>query len=217
MYARKRQLFPEKLYYCVKTNRKMRLVINLVLFAVVIGLVWVLISSIQEPIAFKAEKEKRERAVTDKLMKIRIAQEAFRNIKGGFAPTFDSLSQVLKTEDFAIIKVIGDPDDPNFTGTIVYDTTYLPAYDSIRSQVGMSLDSLRYVPYGKGVEFDIKADTITYQNTTVHVVEVGTPRKTFMGPFKDPRFARYDSGYDPSKVIKFGNMNAPNLSGNWER
>lgn len=195
----------------------MRIVINLVLAAIVVGLVWVLISSIQEPIAFKAEKEKRENAVIDKLMKIRTAQEAFRNIKGGFAPSFDSLSYVLKNDSFAIIKVIGDPDDPNFTGEIIYDTTYLPAYDSIRSVMGMSLDSLRYVPYGRGQSFEIEADTITYQSTTVPVVEVGVRRKVFMGPFKDPRFARYDSGYDPNSVLKFGNMNAPNLSGNWER
>jgi hypothetical protein len=194
----------------------MRIVINLVLAAIVLGLVWVLISSIREPIAFKAEKEKRERAVVDKLIKIRMAQEAFRNIKGGFAPSFDSMSYVLKSDSFAIISVIGDPDDPDFTGEIVYDTTYVPARDSIYN-LGINLDSLQYVPYGEGSVFDIQADTITYQSTNVPVVEVGIKRSAFMGPFKDPRFARYDSGYDPSSVLKFGNMNAPNLSGNWER
>jgi hypothetical protein len=195
----------------------MRIVINLVLAAVVVGLVWVLISSIREPIQFKAEKQKREQAVVDRLMKIRTAQEAFRNIKGGFAPSFDSLSKVLRTDSFAIVKVIGDPDDPDFTGQIIYDTTYMAAYDSIRSVLGMSLDSLAYVPYSNGEQFDIQADTITYQSTNVPVVEVGVRRKAFMGPFKDPRFARYDSDYNPNSVLKFGNMNAPNLSGNWER
>ncbi len=195
----------------------MRIAINVVLALVVVGLIYVLISSIREPIAFKAEKEKREEAVIDKLMKIRTAQEAFRNIKGGFAPSFDSLSQVLRTDSFAIIKVIGDPDDPDFTGEIIYDTTYMAAYDSIRSVLGMPLDSLRFVPYSGGQTFNIQADTITYQQTVVPVVEVGIRRSSFMGPFKDPRFARYDAGYDPNSVIKFGNMNAPNLSGNWER
>ncbi|MCO6479068.1 MAG: hypothetical protein J5I94_20705 [Phaeodactylibacter sp.] len=194
----------------------MRILINVVLAVIVLGLIWVLISSIREPIAFKAEKEKRERAVIDKLMKIRAAQEAFRNIKGGFAPSFDSLSYVLKTDSFSIVSVIGDPDDPDFTGEIIYDTTYMPAIDSIRS-MGINLDSLRYVPYGRGAEFEIQADTITYQSTNVPVVEVGIRRKAFMGPYADPRFARYDNSYDPNSVLKFGNMNAPNLSGNWER
>lgn len=194
----------------------MRILINLVLAAIIIGLIWVLISSIREPIAFKAEKERRERAVIDKLMKIRTTQEAFRNIKGGFANSFDSLSYVLETDSFSIISVIGDPDDPDFTGDIIYDTTYMPAIDSINA-MGINLDSLRFVPFGNGAEFEIQADTITYQSTNVPVVEVGVRRKYFMGPYADPRFARYDNSYDPNSYVKFGNMNAPNLSGNWER
>lgn len=194
----------------------MRIVINLVLLALVAILVWVLISSIQEPIAFKAEKERREQAVVDKLMTIRTVQEAFRNIKGGFAPSFDSLANVMSNDSFAIVKIIGDPDDPDFTGEIIYDTTYVMAGDSM-SALGINLDSLRYVPFGGGSAFDIEADTITYQSTNVPVVQVGIRRNVFMGPYKDPRFARYDSGYDPKSVIKFGNMNAPNLSGNWEK
>ena len=194
----------------------MRLVINLILAAIVLGLVWVLIGSIREPIAFKAEKDKRERAVVDKLIQIRQAQEAFRTIKEGFAPDFDSLSYVLKNDSFMIIKVIGDPDDPNFTGEITYDTSYSSAFDSIQA-MNINLDSLRFVPYSSGTEFDIQADTITYQSTTVEVVEVGVRRKYFMGRYADPRFAKYDNGYDPNSYIKFGNMNAPNLAGNWEK
>ena len=132
----------------------MRLLINLILAAVVIGLVWTLISSIQEPIAFKAEKEKRERAVVDRLMDVRTAQDLFRSIKGGFSPDFDSLKQVLTNDSFAVVKVIGDPDDPTFTGEIVYDTILSPAIDSIMS-LGINLDSLPIVPYGGGARFDL--------------------------------------------------------------
>ncbi|GJM32969.1 MAG: hypothetical protein DHS20C18_19700 [Saprospiraceae bacterium] len=194
----------------------MRLIINLVLLVIVAVLVWMLYSSIREPIAFNAEKQKREDAVVAKLTQIRTTQELFRSIKGGFSPTFDSLSYVLKNDRFAIIKVNGDPDDPNFTGVITYDTSYSPAIDSIKA-LGINLDSLPYVPYGNGAVFNIQADTITYQSTNVNVVEVGIPRKVFMGSYGDIRFARYDQNYDPNKPIKFGNMNAPNLAGNWER
>ncbi len=193
----------------------MRLVINLFLVAVIVGLVWLLIQSIREPIAFKAEKDKREQAVIAKLMEIRKAQEAFRDIKGGFAPDFDSLKYVLLNDSFRIVQVYGDPDDPNFTGEIIYDTLKVSARDSIRV-MGINLDSLPFVPYGRGERFEIQADTLTYQNTLVNVVEVGVRKKAFMGPWADPRFARYDRGYDPNSVLKFGTMNAPNLSGNWE-
>lgn len=193
----------------------MRILINLVLVVIIVALAWMLISSIREPIAFNTEKSKREGAVIDRLVTIREMQELFRNIKGGFAPSFDSLKTVLLSDSFMIVSVIGDPDDPDFTGEIIYDTTYLPAKDSIEA-MAINLDSLKYVPFGKGTEFEIKADTITYQSTNVPVVEVGIQKKVFMGPYADKRFSRYDQKYNPNGYLKFGDMNAPKLAGNWE-
>ncbi len=195
----------------------MRIIINLVLFALIIGIAYLLVYSIQEPIKFKAEKDKRQNAVVDKLLVIRKMQEFYRDIKGGaFAPSWEDLSSTLKTGQFMNVKVVGDPDDPNFTGEITYDTSYIPAIDTIRA-LGINLDSLQFIPYGNGATFDIKADTLTYQSTLVNVVEVSTPIKTFMGVYGDPKYARYDMSYKPNSLIKFGDMNKPNLSGNWER
>lgn len=192
----------------------MRLIINLILIALVAVLAWVLYESIREPIAFKAEKDKREAAVQNKLTEIRTAQEMYRDITGEFAPNFDTLAEVLTTGKFALVSVFGDPDDPNFDGVIRYDTTYSAAIDSVQA-MGMSLDSLRYIPYTANDVFDIKADTMTYQSTLVHVVEVGTRLKNFMGDFSDPRFSRYDNSYDPNEPVKFGDMNKPTLAGSW--
>lgn len=194
----------------------MRLVINLILIAIVAFLVYALYASIREPIAFKTETTKRRNAVTAKLMKVRRAQEAYRDITGEFAPNFDTLSQVLNEGQFRIIKVIGDPDDPDFDGTITYDTIYRPARDSMRGILQMNnFDSLRYVPYSNAT-FDIEARVIEYQSTKVPVVEVGVPWKKFMGKYADPSYRRYDQGYDPEAPLKFGNLYAPNLAGNWE-
>jgi len=196
----------------------MRLIINLILLAFVAFLVYLLVQSISEPIAFKAEKDRRETAVIDKLMQIRQAQEIFRstNSEGAFAGSWEDLKTVLKTGRIPFVQVIGDPDDPNFTGEITYDTSYVSAGDSVRS-LGWRIDSLQYIPFGGGKSFDIKADTLSYQKTLVNVVEVGTPRKSFMGKYASPEFRRYDVAYEPNSTIKFGDMNKPNLSGNWER
>ena len=51
------------------------MLINLILLAIVSFLVYLLVQSIREPIAFKAVKDAREAAVVDKLMQIRQAQE----------------------------------------------------------------------------------------------------------------------------------------------
>ncbi len=195
----------------------MRLIINLILVAIIAALIYVLVDSIREPIAFKAEKDKREAAVVDRLMNLRRGQELYRTITGGeFASNWNDFKNVLKTGRIPFVKVIGDPDDPNFTGEVTYDTTYSSALDSITA-MGWNLDEMVQVPFSNGKTFDVQADTLSYQKTIVNVVEVGTKRSTFMGKYADPSYKRYDARYEPNSIIKFGDMNKPNTSGNWER
>ncbi|MEM9835577.1 MAG: hypothetical protein AAF828_03695 [Bacteroidota bacterium] len=194
----------------------MRKLFNALFLILAFVMAYLLYKSIEEPIAFADYRQKRKAVVVEQLETIRKAQEMYRDITGEFAHTFDTLNQVLKTEDFALIKVIGDPDDPNFTGEITYDTTFRSALDSVRT-LGIDLEKLRYVPFTDNkVEFEIDAQVVQYQSTEVPVVQVGTPWKNFMGEYADPRFAQYDRKYNPSAAIKFGDLSKPNLSGNWE-
>jgi len=194
----------------------MRYVVNAVLLVLIVLLAYMLYSSIKEPIAFGEAKDYRKQKVVSKLETIRKAQEIYRSIKGEFAGSFDSLSYTLKYDSIPFEKVIGDPDDPTNADKFQRFVTYSPAADTIEA-LGINLDSLRYVPFSGGKTFEIAADTIEYQKTTVSVVEVGTKWKNFMGKYADPKYAKYDSRYDPNKTIKFGDMLKPNVSGNWER
>ncbi len=201
----------------------MRLILNLLLSVVIIGLVYLLATSVTEPIRFKTAKTKRENAVVDKLIKIRHLQEMYRTITGEFAPSFDTLKQVLMNDSFEIVKVFGDPDDPD-NSQISYDTIYKPAKDSVQALINdpnfkLNFDNIEYVPFAdQEIKFNVWADTITYQRTTVPVVEVGIERKKFMGDeYSKPKYARYDQSYDPESTIKFGDRTKPNTSGNWER
>lgn len=194
----------------------MKVVISILLLAVIGFLGYLLVININDPIRFMAEKEKREIAVIERLKEIRTLQEFHRDITGKFAASFDSLNHVMKNKSFRIISVLGDPDDPTFdVENLQYDTTFFPALDSVQS-LGINLDSISYVPYGGGATFDIAADTITYQSTNVHVVEVGVQRKVFMGQYADPLYSKYDNRYDPNSKLKFGDLSSPNTSGNWE-
>lgn len=192
----------------------MRIAINLLFVLLAVFLAYVLYGTIQEPVKFQAEKDLRETAVVDKLVKIRKAQEYYRAITGEFAHSFDTLKQVLNTGNFTITKVEGDPDDPT-GGKVIYTEIKKSAKDSLRS-LNFDFTDLASIPYTDGLKFDMQADTTTYQNTLVHVVEVGTKRSNFMGDYADPRFAKYDDNYDPNSIIKFGDMSKPNTSGNWE-
>lgn len=194
----------------------MRYVINIILVLFIILLAYALYSSIKEPIAFGEAKEYRKGKVVSKLETIRKAQEMYRGIKGQFASSFEDLSFTLKNDSIGLEKIIEDENDPSNADLFTRITTYSMAYDSIKT-MGINLDSLKYIPFGNGKTFEIEADTIEYQKTTVSVVEVKTKWKNFMGEFADPKYAKYDSRYDPNNTIKFGDMLKPNISGNWER
>ncbi len=193
---------------------KKRTIFNILMFLLILFLGFVLYKQIQEPIAFQQSKNLREKAVIDRLVKIRKAQEAYRGVTGKFAPSFEALTETLKTGKFMRIQVYGDIDDPT-QKNIRFDTTYMPAMDSITT-MGIELDGIDMVPYGDGAKFDIKADTVTYQSALVDVVMVGTAYEIFMGEFKGAKFKKYDEKYDPKKKIKFGDLSKPILTGTWE-
>ena len=193
----------------------MRKLFSLAFLVLAFFLGYLLYRSIEEPITFADERVVRQDAVAEQLMVIRSAQEMYRDITGMFAPNFDTLKQVLRNEDFMEVRIVGDPDDPDFDPTTAYDTIYKPAIDSI-NRLGIDLDRLEYVPFTEDKTFDIAADTIDYQSTKVPVVQVGIPYKEFMGRFADSRYQRYDQRYNPDAPIKFGDLSKPSLAGNWE-
>ncbi len=208
----------------------MRFAINILLLLLIAGLIYLLFTSISEPIKFQNEYSKRKNAVVSKLMEIREAQQAYRGITGQYAPTFDTLKQVLKEGEFTIVKLFGDE---TAGAKIKREEFKVPAIDSImkikwknavgEDQLGFNLDSIEFVPYTDGKTFELVADTITYQQTrNVPVLEAKIPVKEFMGPFADPIYKRYDAGYNPDDpaekqyYLKFGNMSKPTTAGNWE-
>ncbi len=200
----------------------MRLLINLFLAILSIGLVYLIVMSIYSPIEFQNEKMKRQDAVVEKLKDIRTAQIAFRGITGKFAHDFDTLKQVLTTDSFKIVKVFGNPDAQDKKDEVRYETFYVPAKDSIQ-QLGLDLDDMQFVPYTDNKEkFQIQSDIIVYQSTNVPVVQVKAPWKSFMGEYAAPKYKRFDNKYNPDDItepgyyIQFGDMNRPSTSGNWE-
>ncbi|MFT4665867.1 MAG: hypothetical protein ACI8YQ_001099 [Polaribacter sp.] len=198
----------------------MKLIINLVLVALVGLFIYILIGSIREPIAFQAEKSKREQSVISKLKQLREAQDIYRNVTGAFANDYTMLKDTLKYGKIMNIAVEGDPDDPN-NNTITYDTTYEAAMVSVLKE-NINIDSLGFVPYSNGIKFEMFADTIVYQKTLVWVVEAKTRYADFMGEFVDVKYKKYDDSYNPDQpgerkyYLKFGDRSAPNTSGNWE-
>ncbi|MEY3053277.1 MAG: hypothetical protein RLY31_3062 [Bacteroidota bacterium] len=196
---------------------KKRTIFNSLMFLLILLLGYVLFTQIQEPIDFQLTKEEREKKVIDQLIKIKRAQEVYRDITGHYASSFSQLIDTISNGRYTIITVFGDPDDPN-NNVITYDTSYIPSLDSVR-KMNPPLDlspTLGIVPFTNSLEFEMYADTMTYQQALVDVVEVGIAYEAFMGEFADPRFKKYDERYNPKNKIKFGDKTKPILTGSWE-
>jgi len=194
----------------------MKIAINFVLFLVAAALAYLLYQGIAEPIQFRSEWRDREATVRDQLVKVRDAQVAYKSIVGEYAPTFDTLEQVLRTGTFEIRALSGDPEvDEN----VVEIVTKVSALDSMTT-LGINLDSLRYVPFTDGKVFDIDARVLAeYQRAkNIPVIKVSTPVKNYMGKWADIEYSKYDKNYNPkSGILFFGDLNKPSTSGNWRQ
>ncbi len=193
----------------------MRYAINILLLALIGFSGYLLYTSILDPIAFQAEKEKRKTAVAKNLSEIRTLQEIYRTIKGGFAGSYEELVNVISKDSIPFESIIGDEDDPTNLDKIQRSTTYSSALDSVTA-MGIKLEGLDIIPYTDGKRFEFFMDTIEYQSTKVNVIEVGTTWKEFMGPFADPKYKKFDNRYDPNAAFKFGDRSTPSLNGSWQ-
>ncbi len=245
----------------------MKKIINILLGLCVVGLLYIVYASIMNPIKFDREREKRERAVINRLIDIRSAQVEFRNQnQGQYTASFDSLINFVKVGKLPVIKKIGELTDKQIDegwteskvvslyrdakevkikseakklwdeaaeagfveidtdGNIEYifsrDTVWVDLIDSLYHN-RINPDSLRYVPYGKGVEFEMEigCDT-TKSGSFMFLFEARTPYTTFLKGIDDQELynlidEREQLGrYTGLKVgdAKSGNNNA----GNWE-
>ena len=211
----------------------MRRVIQVLFVLIIIVLGYLIVESIMEPIRFNQEVEVREKATISRLIDIREAQKAYKDIYKKYSGDFDTLISFLDTGSFAVIKAIGTIpedwlDDMGFEkarekalkeGVISRETSHVPVIDSLFG-AGYPIDSMRFVPYTEDVVFSMESgEILTSSNLIVQVVEVsvmyddllkGLDRQLIVN-YKDERMKIV--GFEG---VKFGSMEEGTLTGNWE-
>lgn len=211
----------------------MRRVIQILFVLIIIVLGYLIVESIMEPIRFNQEVEVRERATIDRLIDIRDAQKAYKDVYKKYTGSFDTLIAFVDTGSFTVVKAIGDIpeewlDELGFEkarekalneGVISRENTHVPVLDSLYNS-GFATDSLRYVPYCDGITFILSSGTLlTSSNLTVQVVEayclyddlLNEMDKQLVVNYKDERMKIV--GFEG---VKFGSMEEGTLTGNWE-
>lgn len=172
-------------------------------------------NSIDTPIQFMKEKQRRYAGVVQSLKDLRQVEIAYKKQHKKFCGNMDTLINFLSHDSVIIVKMTGVvPDtlsEPEALelGIITRDTTLYPAseiafdskYMETRdSKFKLDLATLRYVPFTDNVEFTIDAGEITrLSGAKVQVFEI-----------KDAQ------PFDEKDVMLVGSMVDPTTSGNWK-
>lgn len=185
-------------------------VVNIVLTLAVFGVGYLLVQTLQEPIKFKAESEKRDALVIDKLTYIKDLQLAFKDENGHFASTFDSLGLFLANDSMKITKIIGDRDQLDAEGNAMevrYEITKIPVKDTLANPLYAATD-LASVPGVEGEKFDIETRMLERGRIMVPVYEIGVGYDRMFKGLKEKYI-------DKSQTRKIGSLYEANYNGNW--
>ena len=199
----------------------MKTVIQIILIAAIFVLAYFVYASVQKPLRFEAEKELRYNATVQRLKDIRTAQVAFRSENKRYTGSFDTLIDFLKTDSFTIEMVIGDADDSATVaaGKVIKRTIRVSVLDSLFKR-GYPIDSIRFVPYTEGVEFELGTANLEAGKVMVNVFEAKVHNDILLHGL-DPQLV---VNYNADRIIKtryaglrVGSLTeTSNNAGNWE-
>jgi hypothetical protein len=209
----------------------MKAVINILLTAAIVILAYMLVESIMEPIRFNKEKDRREEAIKQRLIDIRSAQVLYRSKYGRYTGSFDTLINFIKYDSLPVVFRMGALTDEMVSKgltereaisqkLIVRDTSFVAITDSVFS-IGYPIDSIRFVPFTGGAQFELAAASIeTASKVVVQVFQASVLNKVFLADLDPQLIINYNvlrrdlTGFPGMKV---GDIKEPNNNaGNWE-
>ena len=228
----------------------MRTVVNILLGCCIILLVWLCWRSITGPINFEKDQKARQAVVVERLINIRKAQQSYRAANHGkYASTFDTLIAFVKTQRIPLVRKDGELTDDQLKNGLTEakavdiinkakktgnysevkrlgleefrrDTTWIPALDTLYSK-GFNPDSMRYIPFGRGAEFELNTLTdSTTSGSLVYMFEVKAPYETYLNGLDHQEILNLkDKAVKSYKYpgLMIGSLETPNNgNGNWE-
>lgn len=229
----------------------MKTVINVVLVACVCALGYICYGSIMGPIEFEENQKLREKAVIARLIDIRKAQLEYRNLHNGqYTNNFDTLIDFVKTQKIPFVAKYGTLTDAQLENGLTEkkamaminkakktgnwkevekeglmdfrrDTLWVSVLDTIFPK-GFIADSMRYVPFGGGAQFEMASKNDTNQKTgaPIFLFEAKTPYEVYLNGLDRQEIINLkDMAVKLSRYpgLQVGSIETPNNNaGNWE-
>jgi hypothetical protein len=207
--------------------KKLKPVINLVLWALIIYLGYITFMSVYREIKFNQLKVKRYKVVIERLIDVRDSQLAYKEVNGEYADKFDKLIRFVDTAQVPITQrrdtlVLDEERTRAFGGVETFKTITLIdtlSYYSVKDSLFKGSDrykTMMNVGVGKpGATFDLQAGKID----DIPVFEASVDKAVVLDGQEPYLIEKEKQAISIAGVkgptIKIGSMDEVSTSGNW--
>ncbi len=189
-------------------NKTVKTIVEIALFFLCCFLVYLIYSSIMEPVRFNKEQAQRTAVAVQRLKDIRTLQVAYKGENGKFTSTVDSLKNFYENGKMTIVMQVGSADDSvavahteaikkanrkitpeqlyqlyqNGDKNLVFSIeSKIDVKDTLfRGRENFCVDSLKYIPFSGGQFVEMEAETRTVSGVLVPLFEARMPFKKLL-------------------------------------
>lgn len=218
----------------------------LILPVCILGLLYLTVESVMEPVRFNKEKDYRESIGIERLKDIRTLQVAFKSETGRFTSSVDSLKDFYNNGKIKVVMQVGSQDDslavantakikkrnPKIKPQELYELylkgeqlvfsiqSEIPVKDTLfNNRPGFCVDSLAFIPFC-GDSLIMEAAVKKVSGVNVPLFEASMPYRSLLKGLDNQLRINLDSerkDTDRYPGLKVGSITAPNNNaGNWE-
>lgn len=212
----------------------MKIVIQLVLWAIIGLLGYLLFNSIYGPIQFNKVKEARYAQVIESLRDIRAAQLAHQEVTGQFAKDFNSLVSFVDTADYAITqrrdtsyadveknKAFGIDEGYFIEETLIDTLGFMSVKDSLFKGSDRYKNMAKVPIEGVDAKFEMSAGIIEKNDLKLPVFEAKVAKNVLLADQDKDLLTQENQVVSVDGVngthIKVGSMTEVNTNGNWPK
>lgn len=221
-------------------NKVLKIIVEILLAAAAVGLVYLIYESVMQPVNFNKEKAHREQVGIQRLKDIRTLQVAFKGSTSHFTADIDSLINFYNDGKMEIVMQIGSNDDsvavantalikrrnPRITSdqlmelyrqgqSLVFSTKItIPVRDTLfNGREDFHIDSLAFIPFSGGERVQMEAVVKTVSGVQVPLFEARMPYKSLLKGLDNQLRINLDAEReDQNKYpgLQVGSVTAPN-------
>lgn len=202
----------------------MKKLLTLVILPIIIlGLGYLIVKSINQPVKFNNERSAREKVAIERLKDIRTLQVSYKSVHSKYAPTIDSLIDFYNNGKITIIRKIGSEDDSLAVAQkmVRRETIELPVRDTLfNDRPGFVVDSLKYIPFSGGDTTIVREVARMVSGVSVPLFEACMPFSQLLKGMDQQLIINLNAernDTDRYPGLQVGSVTTPNNNaGNWE-